>query len=99
MKSIATSNPTLKDLSEQFKTLMSSGVVNKIKRLECPNKHLVSVKATRLDMISQELYGDTSFDWILALVNGLKSHEVTVNSTIKYPDQNDIINFLVKYGS
>lgn len=52
----------------------------------------------RPDMLSQKLYGTWEYDYILMLYNGLRSHEFTKGTKIKYPTLASINKLVANYG-
>lgn len=95
MKSISTVNQTIKDVNIRFDNLLSNKFCQKVRKLNCPNTIKITTAETRLDMLSQKLYNTPDYDWVLALVNGLKSIEVKLGTHIKYPDLDDLNSLLL----
>lgn len=96
MKGISTVNKNIVDVNIRFDNLLSNYVSRHIKDLIYEGSKLITIKGTRLDMLSLELYDTTEYDWILALYNGLKSTNLTIGITLRYPTKESIQNILVK---
>lgn len=52
----------------------------------------------RFDIISDEAYGDSAFDWILMLANNIDDpHAVEAGQEIELPEIDEIFDFLEQY--
>ena len=98
MKNIATVSNN-NQLDVELGAISYNKVCSNIRKLECPYEYQVTTKSTRLDMISQELYESTQYDWILSLVNGLQSTECTRGTILHYPNKSVLEKFLNEYGN
>lgn len=89
----------ISDINYHFKSAVISdaSISRKIRSLKLTNTFVISqYYEHRPDLISYAVYSSYDYDWLILFVNGLTSEDLVAGLTIKYPNINQLTNFLLK---
>lgn len=98
MKSLQVNDVSIEDALQLLDKCKYSLILANIKELPLTGSYEITIDDGLPHKISNLIYTNYAFDWILMLCNGLKSTEFTKGRTILYPEVKDLTDFLVKYS-
>lgn len=73
--------------------LTNSVMLKELPNLPMHNRVLISAK--RYDLLSETVYGDPKFEWILRFYNGILEENLELGSYLPYPSFDDVKNLIM----
>lgn len=91
-------NSVLNRIDNPLRYIQDNDYYNAILFRLLPKQRLYEYVITkpRYDLISEELYGKSSYDWLLLLINGIKESDLIRGNKIKYITNEDFKELLIK---
>lgn len=79
---------------------ITSKFLTDLKSLPTKGRLIIQGEEGRPDLISKKIYGSFQYWWLILLYNSiLDMSELTIGSTILYPDENDLEDFYLSLKS